>query len=194
MQTIMVDASTRRAGGVPADAPDITRAWRSPTQPARDGARDRRARTTPGRAGLLAIGLAGAGIAAALLGGGSIGGGDSSQPPAATGAPKQIAATIAEFQQALAAGDFATICGELFTLEAREAAGGERCTSVLQETAGGLRNPDVRIVSINVRGDTASAIVRARVAGGQYVTDTIRLKREGARYKIVSAGQPPAGD
>jgi hypothetical protein len=139
----------------------------------------------------VAIGLAGAGIAAALLGGGRIAGGDGSQPPAATGAPKQIAATITEFQRALADGDFATICGSLFTIEAREAAGGDRCPSVLQETAGGLREPDVRIVSINVRGDTATAIVRARVAGGNYVTDTIRLKRDGGRYKIVSAGQPP---
>jgi hypothetical protein len=150
-------------------------------------------RTTRGWALLLAIGLAGAGIAAALLGGGSVGGGGS-QPPPISGAPKQVVATIMEFERALAGGDFATICGKLFTVEAREAAGGDRCPSVLQDTAGGLREPNVRIVSINLHGNTATAIVRARVAGGQPVTDTIRLQRQGGRYRIVSAGQPAGGE
>jgi hypothetical protein len=150
-------------------------------------------RTTRGWALLLAIGLAGAGIAAALLGGGSVGGGGS-QPPPISGAPKQVVATIMEFERALAGGDFATICGKLFTVEAREAAGGDRCPSVLQDTAGGLRDPNVRIVSINLHGNTATAIVRARVAGGQPVTDTIRLQRQGGRYRIVSAGQPAGGE
>ena len=142
---------------------------------------------------LLALGLASAGIAAALLGGGEIGGGDA-EPAPVSGAPKQVVATIMEFERALAAGDFATICGNLFTLEAREAAGGDRCPSVLQDTAGGLRDPDVRIVRINVRGKTAVVTVRARVAGGETVTDTIRLVRQGGRYKIVSAGQEPASE
>jgi hypothetical protein len=150
-------------------------------------------RSARGRAGLLAAGLAGAGIAAALLGGGQLGG-DNSQPPPVSGAPKQVVATIMEFEHALAAGDFATICSNLFTVEAREAAGGDRCPSVLQETAAGLRDPHVRIVSINVRGNTATAIVRARVAGGQPVTDTIRLERQGGRYRIVSAGQAAGGE
>ena len=36
--------------------------------------------------------------------------------------------------------------------------------------------------------------MRARVAGGEPVTDTIRLVRQDGRYKIVSAGQEPAGE
>jgi hypothetical protein len=142
---------------------------------------------------LLAVGLAGAGIAAAILGGGHIGG-DDSQPPPVRGAPKQVVATIMEFERALASGDFATICTNVFSAEAREAAGGDRCPSVLRDTAGGLRDAHVRIVSINVGGDTATAIVRARVAGGEPVTDTIRLQRQDGRYRIVSAGQEAGGD
>jgi hypothetical protein len=157
-------------------------------------ARSPRWRSTGGRALLLAIGLAGAGIAAALLGGGQIGGGGDSEPPPVSGAPKQVVATIMEFERALADGDFATICGNLFTLEAREAAGGDRCPSVLQDTAGGLRDPDVRIVRINVRGNTAVATVRARVAGSGPVTDTIRLVRRDGRYRIVSAGPEPGAE
>ena len=137
---------------------------------------------------LLAIGLAGAGIAAAFLGGGELGGGEEAPKPV-RGASQQVADTILQFERALAEGDFATICGNLFTIEAREAAGGDRCPSVLQDTAGGLRRPDVRVVAINVRGNTATATVRATVAGGPPVTDTVRLLRQDGRYRIVSAGR-----
>ena len=139
---------------------------------------------------LLAIGLASAGLAAAFLGGGRVGDAEENQPPRAVGeATRQVAATLMQFERALADGDFATICGNLFTTEAREAAGGDRCPSVLQDTAGGLRSPDVQIASITVRGNTATAVVRARVGGGAPVTDTIRLIKQGGRYKIVSAGR-----
>jgi hypothetical protein len=149
-----------------------------------------------GRALLLAIGLAGAGVAAAFLGGGRLNdNAPENQPPRAVGeATRQVAATLQQFEKALAEGDFATICGNLFTVEAREAAGGDRCPSVLQDTAGGLRNPNVQIVSITVRGNTATAVVRATVAGGPPVTDTIRLIKQGGRYKIVSAGREATGE
>jgi hypothetical protein len=149
-----------------------------------------------GRALLLAIGLAGAGVAAAFLGGGKLGDdATENQPPRAVGeATQQVAATLQQFERALADGDFATICGNLFTTEAREAAGGDRCPSVLQDTAGGLRDPQVQIVSIRVRGTTATAIVRATVANGPPVTDTIRLVKQGGRYKIVSAGKEALGE
>jgi hypothetical protein len=149
-----------------------------------------------GRALLLAIGLASAGVAAAFLGGGRLNDNEpESQPPRAVGeATRQVAATLQQFEKALAEGDFATICGNLFTVEAREAAGGDRCPSVLQDTAGGLRDPNVQIVSITVKGNTAAAVVRATVAGGPPVTDTIRLVKQGGRYKIVSAGREATGE
>lgn len=157
--------------------------------------RPRRKRIPPwrspfGRAVLLAIGLAGAGIAAAFLGGGKVGDADENQPPRAVGeATRQVTGTLMEFERALAEGNFATICGNLFTTEAREAAGGDRCPSVLQDTAGGLRSPNVQIVSITVRGNTATAVVRAQVGRQPPVTDTIRLLKQDGRYKIVSAGK-----
>ena len=149
-----------------------------------------------GRALLLAIGLASAGVAAAFLGGGRLNGNaPENEPPRSVGqATRQVAGTLQQFEKALAEGDFATICGNLFTIEAREAAGGDRCPSVLQDTAGGLRDPKVQIVSITVRGQTATAIVRATVAGSPPVTDTIRLIKQGGRYRIVSAGREATGD
>jgi hypothetical protein len=180
----MVDASrVTTPGGA------ITPAVANPLDPAE------RRRVPPwrspfGRAFLLALGLAAAGIAAAFLGGGRVGSQNEPEPPRAVGeATRQVAGTLMQFERALADGDFATICGNLYTTEAREAAGGDRCPSVLQDTAGGLRNPNVQIVSITVRGKTATAVVRATVAGSPPVTDTIRLVKQAGRYKIVSAGK-----
>ena len=141
-----------------------------------------------GQAVLLAIGLAGAGIAAAFLSGGTVGDPEP-PPPRVDRATNQVVETLTQFERALEQGDFATICGNLFTLEAREAAGGDRCPSVLADTAGGLRNPHVRIVAITHRGKTATAVVRARAGRGPEVTDTVRLVSQGGRYKIVSAGK-----
>ena len=166
--------------------------WRVANADPAQRARTPRWRSPTGRTVLLATGLAGAGIAAAFLGGGELGGGEEEAPKPVSGASRQVGDTILQFERALADGDFATICGNLFTIEAREAAGGDRCPAVLQDTAGGLRSPDVRIVAINVRGNTAVATVRATVAGGRPVTDVIRLVRQDGRYKIVSAGAEPS--
>ncbi len=124
---------------------------------------------------------------------GVIRGGDD-EVPEVSGTPREAVEVVEAFRKALAARDFATICDQLYTTEAREAAGGDRCPSVLQDTAGGLRDPKVQIVSITVRGNTATAVVRATVAGGRPATDTIRLIKQRGRYRIVSAGKEATGD
>jgi hypothetical protein len=151
-------------------------------------------RTTSSRVGLLALALIAAGVAAALIGGGSISGGGGDKPRQASGAPKGIADTIFAFRKALAAGDFETICNKLYTAQARAAAGGDQCPSVLQQTAGGVEDPQVKIVSITLRGDTATALVSASTAGDKPVQDTITLMRVGNGYRIVSAGEAPVSE
>ena len=117
-------------------------------------------------------------------------GGDDDQPDL-TGAPREVVATLQAFQRALAARDFATICGELFTLEAREAAGGEECQTVLATSAASLRSPRVTISSIAVRGPRASARVIAKEAGRPAAVDTIDLVRERGRFRIASLAPAP---
>jgi hypothetical protein len=151
-------------------------------------------RTTGSRVGLVALGLIAAGVAAALIGGGSVGGGSGDRPRKASGAPKAITDTIFAFRRALAAGDFETICNKLFTAQARAAAGGDSCPSVLQQTAGGVEDPQVKIVSITLRGNTATALVSASTAGDKPVQDTITLQRVGDEYRIVSAGEAPVSE
>src|SRR4051794_19392290 len=109
-------------------------------------------------------------------------------PPEVSGAAKDVVATVMQFETALANRDWAGICARLYSSKARSQAGGARCPSNLAQSAGGLRNPRVRIVSVVVRGEAATVTVAASVNGKAPVTDAIQLVREGGRYRIASAG------
>ena len=112
----------------------------------------------------------------------------SDDTPEVSGAAKDVVATVMHFQSALAGRDWATICNRLYTSKARAAAGGARCASTLAQSAGGLREPRVQIVSVVVRGQAATVTVSASVNGKPPVTDAIQLVREGGRFRVASAG------
>ena len=105
-----------------------------------------------------------------------------------SGAAKDVVATVMQFETALADRDWAGICTRLYTSGARAAAGGGRCPATLAQSAGGLRDPRVKIVSVVVRGQAATVTVSASVNGKPPVTDAIQLVREGGRFRIASAG------
>ena len=132
--------------------------------------------------------VAGAVVLVALIGVliGVLTGGE--EEPKVSGAPREVVATVMEFQAALSRRDWAGICERLYTAEARRAAGGARCASTLAQSAGGLRSPQVKIVSIVVRGEGATVVVSASVNGRPPVTDRIVLERERGRFRIASAG------
>jgi hypothetical protein len=108
--------------------------------------------------------------------------------PQVSGAAKDVVATVMQFETALANRDWAGICTRLYSNQARAAAGGARCATTLAQSAGGLRDPRVRIISVVVRGQAATVTVSASVNGRAPVTDAIQLVREGGRFRIVSAG------
>ena len=120
---------------------------------------------------------------------GVIRGGDE-EPPVVSGTPKEAVETVEAFRKALGARDFATICEQLYTTEAREAAGGDDCQSVLAQETAKLRNPQVKIVGLTVTKDDAVVIVKASVSGQKAVQDTLRLEREKGRFRIASRGTP----
>jgi hypothetical protein len=109
--------------------------------------------------------------------------------PQVTGAAKDVVSTVMRFQTALAARDWPTICNKLYSSRARAAAGGAHCPSTLAQSAGGLREPRVKILSVVVRGQAATVTVAASVNGRPPVTDAIELVREGGHFKVVSAGE-----
>ena len=77
-----------------------------------------------------------------------------------------------------------SICDELLTRAARARAGGEDCESLLRSAMRDVRRPDIRLLSIRVRGRRATARVRSRSAGQRPADETIELRREGGTYRI----------
>ena len=102
------------------------------------------------------------------------------------GRAKEVVTLMEEFERAARARDYARICNELFTIEAREAAGGSDCPELLAQSAEGIRDVQVRLESIVVRGDSATARVSARARGQAPATDTVRFVRREGRFRIAS--------
>lgn len=126
-------------------------------------------------------------LVAGLLGG--CGGGDEQgNPEPVTGAPKQVAETVAKLERATVTRDFRTICEELFSPVAREQAGGEDCADSLRGATSDLRGPRIRLLSIRIDGERASARVRTLAEGQAAVDETIELVREDGRYLIAALG------
>ena len=110
------------------------------------------------------------------------------ETPSVTGAPKDVVAAVQGFGRALAARDFAAICDQMFTVEAREAAGGDSCRATLAQSAADVRDPRITIRAVTVRGDQATATVLAQQRGKRDAVDVIELVRERGRYRIAAAG------
>jgi hypothetical protein len=138
-------------------------------------------RRTVALAALAVVAVAAVAIVVAVVSG------RQSTPPV-SGAAKDVVTTVRQFESALAGRDWVGICNRLYAKKARAAAGGAHCPSALAQSAGGLRDPRVKIVSVVVRGQAATVTVAASVNGQAPVTDSIQLVREGGQYRIVSAG------
>lgn len=108
--------------------------------------------------------------------------------PAVSGDAEDVVNTVMQFETALANRDWPGVCTRLYSSRARAAAGGARCPTTLAQSAGGLRDPRVKILSVVVRGQAATVTVAASVNGKPPVTDAIQLVRERGRFRITSAG------
>ena len=123
-----------------------------------------------------------AACAAAALASCSLGGDDEPKPIA--GAPKEVAAAIDDLERASRSRDWGTICDDLFSAAARDRAGGRDCERLLRETAGDVRRPEIRLLSIEVEENRARARVRTRSAGQAPVEDTVVLVRDRGEWRI----------
>ena len=117
------------------------------------------------------------------------GGGGSSKPKPISGPAKQAAQIIERLEKATAAGDFTTICDDLFATSTRKLAGGDQCPDVLEQRARGVKRPRIRIKAIEVQGDQAAVRVRTTAVGQAATSDVIRLVRENGQYRVLSLGR-----
>jgi hypothetical protein len=110
--------------------------------------------------------------------------GTSSKKKQATGPAKQAASTVAALQTDLSNRDWADICEQLFSLQARAQAGGDSCEQFVRRGAAGLRRGQIKIRKIEVVGSNASADVVTTAVGQAPVNETIDLVFENGRYRI----------
>jgi len=127
----------------------------------------------------------GAIVAAMALAGCSDGG---EETVSAARAPAEIARMVDSLERATREGDYAAICDELFSAEARERAGGDDCESLLAEDAEGVTRPRLTLRSIEIDGDRAEARVRTAARGQTPADETIVFVREGGGYRISGLG------
>ncbi len=112
----------------------------------------------------------------------SLGGDDEAKP--ASGAAAQVATTVDRLERAVADGDHATICNQLFTAKARERAGGDDCVRQLRSAAEGVKRPRIEIERIDVKDSVAIVKVRTEAEGQALVSDELVLRREGGRWLV----------
>src|SRR5205085_1278632 len=84
-------------------------------------------------------------------------GGDG--PPKVGGTPAEVVGLVNGLQRALVSRDYQAICDSLFTQQAREAAGGDNCPSVLAQAGAKVASPTLSIRTVAVAGDQATASV-----------------------------------
>ena len=113
-------------------------------------------------------------------------GGSDDDPKPIEGAPKEVTEAVAALEAATRERDFQRICDELLARAARKRAGGEDCAELLRSTAGDVRRPKISPLSIRVRGERADVRVRTTARGQAAIEDTIRLVREGGRWRIAA--------
>jgi hypothetical protein len=116
----------------------------------------------------------------------SLGADDEAKP--ASGPPAQIAQTVDRLERAVATRDYATICDQLFTAQARKRAGGAECTRQLRSATEDVKKASIEIVAIDVKGDRATVKVRTRAQGQARVSDELRMRRESGRWLVEALG------
>jgi hypothetical protein len=125
-------------------------------------------------------------FAALALGACSLG--DDAEPRAPGAGTKDIVAAIEELERATRAGDFAAICNDLFSQDARGRSGGEDCEGALAANAEGIERASLTVRAIEIDEDGAEVRVRTRAAGQAAVVETIVFVSEDGEYRIDALG------
>lgn len=112
----------------------------------------------------------------------------TSSTPKVAGTPAEVVTLVNGLQQALTGRDYQTICDSFFTSQAREAAGGDNCPSVLAQAGAKITAPILSIRSVAVAGGEATVGVIASAAGERPASDELHLLRGHGRFRIASAG------
>jgi uncharacterized membrane-anchored protein len=108
----------------------------------------------------------------------------------------EVRETLERFAAATRDKDYQTLCDDLYAedLVERSRAAGLPCEVALRTGLEDRQNPQLRVLSVEVDGDRATARVRSTAVGEVPSTDTVGLERDGDDWKVSSlsdAGAEP---
>jgi hypothetical protein len=108
----------------------------------------------------------------------------------------EVRETLERFAAATRDKDYQTLCDDLYAedLVERSRAAGLPCEVALRTGLEDRQNPQLRVLSVEVDGDWATARVRSTAVGEVPSTDTVGLERDGDDWKVSSlsdAGAEP---
>jgi hypothetical protein len=99
--------------------------------------------------------------------------------------PAQLVAdAVSALQHDLSTRNYRDLCQQVFSTQARNAAGGVSCPASLARESKGVKNPNIDIQRIDVNGRSATAEVLTSAAGQAKVHETIELVWENGRFRV----------
>jgi hypothetical protein len=107
---------------------------------------------------------------------------------------KQVRDTLDRYAQATRDKDYQTLCDDLYAsaLVERIRSAGLPCEVALKTGLEERRNPQLRVLAVEVSGDEAAAKVRSTAIGEVASVDTVRLLKEGDGWRVSSLSEPGA--
>jgi len=108
--------------------------------------------------------------------------------PASQPADQQVRTVVQRFGTASARRDVEAICRDLLSrrLVRSVESIGLPCETAMLKGLADVRDPTLRVLSVSVSGDRASALVRSRAEGQSVSEDRIELVREDDEWRIAS--------
>jgi hypothetical protein len=102
----------------------------------------------------------------------------------AKGPAGQVADAVTALQRDLSTRNYRDLCEQVFSSQARQQAGGISCPTILAHESAGVRNPQIEIKAIKVKGSYATARVVTSADGQARVPETIELVLEKGRFRV----------
>ena len=107
---------------------------------------------------------------------------------------RDVRETLERYATAIERRDYQTMCDDLLSDELvgnlREV--GYPCEIALQRGFADVEKPSISVRSVKIDGNNASAVARTDAANQEPSEDTIRLAKEGGRWKIFDLSSAPS--
>jgi hypothetical protein len=107
---------------------------------------------------------------------------------------KEVRATLDRYAEASRDKDYQTLCDDLLSKEIvdRIRSAGLPCEVALRTGLQNRRNPQLKVLGVEVSGDQALARTRTTAIGEPTSVDTIRMIRQSGGWRVASLTEPGA--